>query len=159
MTRLSARSTYFVKRFVPVVWLGFFALIVAAAVTGAVRGGNPAGLLVIVPFVLVFGGVSFFVFHKLFFELVDSVWDDGSVLVIRNRRKEERIPLGDILSVSYAGFQNPSRVTLYLCRPSIFGDEIAIAMKTRAFSFRLLPQVRDLMVGVDEARRRQDFSA
>ncbi len=159
MTRLSARGTYFVKRLIPLALFGVAGLILFSIVSARQRGGKDPELHVFVPFLLLFFGVAYFIFRKLVLDLVDAVWDDGDALVIKNRHQEVRIPLSEIMSVGYAGFQNPSRVTLYLRHPSRFGDEIAFATPARVFSFRLPPKIRELMVRVDEARRGQDFSA
>lgn len=159
MTRLSARGTYLAKRIIPVAWYGLLLLIVAVGSNTAIRKGKPEELYFFIPFAIFFAGVSFIAFKKLIFELVDSVWDDGDALVIRSGRKQERVLLSDILSVSYAGFQNPSRVTLYLRRPTVLGDEIPFAIKTRTIGFRLPALVRDLMERVDEARRSAQPSA
>ncbi len=161
MTRLSARGTYFVKRLNPLALLGVAGLIlfsIVSAVSARQRGGKDPELFVFVPFLLCFFGVAYFICRKLVLDLVDAVWDDGDALVIKNRHQEVRIPLSEIMSVGYAGFQNPSRVTLYLRHPSRFGDEIAFATPARVFSFRLPPKIRGLMVRVDEARRGRDFS-
>ncbi len=159
MTRLSARGTYFVKRLIPVALFGVAGLILLSIVSARQRGGKDLELHVFVPFLLVFFGVAYFILRKLVLDLVDAVWDDGDALVIKNHHQEVRIPLSEIMSVGYAGFQNPSRVTLYLRHPSQFGDEIAFATPARIFNFRLPPEIRELMVRVDQARRRQDFSA
>jgi hypothetical protein len=159
MTRLSARGTYFVKRLIPLALFGVAGLILFSIVSARQRGAKDPELHVFVPFLLVFFGVAYFIFRKLVLDLVDSVWDDGDGLIVKNRHQEVRIPLSEIMSVGYAGFQNPSRVTLYLRHPSRFGDEIAFATPARVFNFRLPPEIHDLMVRVDEARSQRDFSS
>jgi hypothetical protein len=152
MVRLSSRWTFFYKRVFPVVWFGFLAVFFSTAFINNPRP-DPSGLLLIVAFMLCMTGVGYFVMRRLVLDLVDAVWDDGASLVVKNWRKEERVALSDILSVGYVGFSNPARVTLHLRQSSRFGEEIAFMAPMRLFPFRTPPEVRELMLRVDSARR------
>jgi len=105
----------------------------------------------ITPAVLaVFGYV---IMRKFVFDLVDEVWDAGDELVVRNRNQEERIPLSDVINVSYAPFQNPPRVTLTLRRPCRFGKEVAFSAPISLNPFSRSPIVDELIERIDAERR------
>jgi hypothetical protein len=101
---------------------------------------------------MVFG---YFIMTKFVFDLVDQVWDDGDVLVVKNRDQTERIALADIKNVNYAAFINPPRVTLSLRRPSVFGDKVTFCAPLRFVPFSTSPIIDELIERVDSARQRQ----
>lgn len=157
MKRISSTSTAFLKRVFPVLWFGSLALGLAGVLTGVLQQ-KPGTDLTLWPVVGVFGAMGvlgYGLMRKLVWSLVDEVWDDGDVLEVRNRGQRERIPLEQIINVSYTTFQNPPRVTLRLAKPGRFGAEIAFVPVTRLrFGFRQRSElVEDLIVRVDKARR------
>src|SRR4029077_7289747 len=97
--------------------------------------------------------VTFFVFRKLIFDLVDEVWDAGDALVVRNKGHEERILLPDIINVGYTQFVNPPRVTLWLRTPGRFGDRVSFCPPARVSPLAVSPIVDELVRRVDDARR------
>jgi hypothetical protein len=100
--------------------------------------------------------VIYVVLRKLVFDLADEVWDEGDALRVRFGHDEERIPLADIINVSYAGVTNPPRITLTLRSPGRFGREVTFSPQQSFLSplFRPNPLVSDLIARVDAARRR-----
>ena len=124
MERLSSNNTFFYKWIFPIVWFGGLAVALAFVVWQAFV--QPGGELWFAFVVLLFMAVGGFLIMKLIvFDLVDEVWDGGWELVVRNRGREVRIPLAEIINVNYDRFSNPPRVTLMLRDPCEFGCEIA----------------------------------
>ena len=101
-------------------------------------------------FMAVFG---YFVFRKLVFDLVDEVVDEGNSLVVKNRGKSDRIALSDIRNVSYSTLINPSRVTLSLRKPSMFGDEVTFCAPLCLVPFASHPVINKLIERIDAARQ------
>jgi hypothetical protein len=90
---------------------------------------------------------------KLVFDLADEVLDDGDSLVVRFGSEQERIPLSQIMNVSYSYMSNPARVTLTLRTPGRFGKEITFSPPQRFVPFAKSPIVSDLIERIDAARR------
>jgi hypothetical protein len=68
------------------------------------------------------------------------------------------VPLSNIMNVSASTNMNRPQVTLRLVKPGKFGSEVSFSPPSR-FSFNPCakhPIVEDLIVRVDEARRRGD---
>ena len=154
MERISSGQTFFMKRIVPVCGLGGVVLFLAMGVFDASLHREPGSLqfLLAPVLMLVFG---FIVFRKLVWPLADEVEDGGSYLLIRRGDMEERVPLSNIMNVSFARFNNPRRVTLRLRTPCAFGDEIAFIPKMPLFQFNAFARnavVESLMRRADDAR-------
>jgi hypothetical protein len=115
MRRMSSKWTFFYKRVFPVVWFGFLALFLGISLFVVPRSSQAATLpFLIMPIVMMVLG--YFIMTKFVFDLVDEVWDDGDVLVVKNRDQTERIALADIKNVNYAAMINPPRVARYDAR-------------------------------------------
>ncbi len=143
--------TFFSKRLFPVLWFGFLALFVITAVAASGgRGLQPAFL--IMP--LVMAVIGFIVMKKLVFDLADEVWDDGTELVVKSRGQIERIPLSNIMNVSYMNLSNPPRVTLTLRNPGLLGKEVTFSPPVRWIPFARSPIVDQLVERIDAARSR-----
>jgi hypothetical protein len=154
MRRISSRSTFFYKRVFPVVWFGFLALFLGISLFVVPRSSQTATLpFLIMPIAMMAFG--YFIMTKFVFDLVDEVWDDGDVLVVKNRDQTERIALADIKNVNYAALINPPRVTLSLRRPSVFGDKVTFCAPLRFVPFATSPIIDELIERVDSARQRQ----
>jgi hypothetical protein len=151
MRRISSRTTFFSKRVFPVIWFGFVALIFLGPLLGNKnKGGPPAGFLLMPIFMAVFG---YFIMKKLVFDLADEVLDDGNTLVVRFGSEEQRIPLSEIMNISYTYLSNPSRVTLTLRTPGRFGKEVSFSPPQSFVPFAKSPIVADLIERTDAARR------
>ena len=99
------------------------------------------------------GVVGYVMMKKLILDLVDEVWDDGAALIVRNKSREDRIALSNIMNVSYSPLINPPRVTLMLRQPSNFGSEISFSAPVRFVPFARSPVIEDLIRRVDAARQ------
>jgi hypothetical protein len=132
MRRISSQMTFLYKWVFPVFWFVF----VATALFGALGSGHhdPEFLMFLVVPILM-GAFGYFMMRKLVFDLVDEVWDIGDVLLIRNRDREERVALSNIVNVNYSTLMSPERVTLLLRNPSIFGREITFCPPLRIMPF------------------------
>jgi hypothetical protein len=151
MRRISSRNTFFTKRIFPLVWFGFLAFIVISPLLGKKpKGGLSVGFLIIPICMAAFG---YFLMKKLVFDLADEVFDDGDALVVRFGSEQERIPLSEIMNVSYSYLVNPPRVTLTLRTPSRFGKEVTFSPPQRFLPFAKSPIIADLIERADAARR------
>jgi hypothetical protein len=153
MRRISSRATFWYKWFFPIIWFGALALFAGAALlTNAHYDSTQFLPFFIFPVLMaVFG---YIIMKKIIFDLVDEVWDDGTSLIIRNRGEEDRVPLSNIMNVSYSPLINPPRVTLTLRQPSNFGSEISFSAPVRFVPFAKSPLIEDLILRVDAARRK-----
>ena len=151
MQRISSRGTFFYKRVFPVFWFGFLALFFMAPLLAKKSAGSPPFVVFVVPvFMAVFG---YFFMKKLIFDLADEVVDEGDALIVRFGSEQERIPLSEIINVSYSYMQNPNRVTLTLRTPCQFGKEVSFSPPARFLPFAKSPVIADLIERVDAARR------
>lgn len=153
--RISSRNTFFVKRVLPPLLFGVLALGVALpfALTRGDPHAPPWPVFVVPTAVMV---IVYAVLKKLVFDLADEVVDEGDALRVRFGKEEERIPLAQIINVSYAGLTNPPRITLTLRAAGRFGREVTFSPQQGFLSplFRPNPLVNELIERVDAARRR-----
>ncbi len=152
--RISSGNTFFYKRMFPVMWVGIVVLFAAIALTSARRGPSPPLIVFIVPALAL--GIGYFVIRRLVLDLADVVYDEGDALKVRFGSDEERIPLANIINISYAGMTNPQRITLTLSTPGRFGREVTFS-PPQTFLGPLLRRnalVDELIERVDAARRR-----
>ncbi|HEV2229825.1 MAG TPA: hypothetical protein VGR86_12805 [Steroidobacteraceae bacterium] len=123
----------------------------------ATRGSpNAPPWPVLVMPVVVAGVIIYVVLRRLVFDLADEVVDEGDALRVRFGEDEERIPLAEIVNLSYSGITNPPRITLTLRTAGRFGREVSFSPQQSFLSplFRPNPLVNDLIERVDAARRR-----
>jgi hypothetical protein len=151
MQRISSRSTFFMKRVFPVVWFGFLAFIFVVPFIAKKSGNSPPIVFFIMPAIM--AAFGYFIIRKLVLDLADQVFDAGDSLVVRFGNDEERIPLSEIINVSYAYMMNPPRVTLTLRNAGRFGKEVAFSPPQTFIPFGKSPIVADLIGRVDVARR------
>ena len=152
MKRLSSRSTLFTKRLFPFAWFGVIAYFAVYGLSGTLpRGGGVRALLVLGPILI--AAIGYLAMKRFIFTLADEVWDAGSEIVVKHQGRESRIPLTDIVNVSYSVATRPQRVTLSLRRPGPFGTEVAFAPPTSWVPFAKSPVIEDLISRVDAARR------
>lgn len=153
--RISSRNTFFVKRVLPPLLFGLLALgvVLPFALTRDGPHAPPWPVFVAPTAVMV---VIYAVLKKLVLDLADEVVDEGEALRVRFGKEEERIPLAQIINVSYAGLTNPPRITLTLRSAGRFGREVTFSPQQGFLSplFRPNPLVNELIERVDAARRR-----
>ena len=153
--RISSRNTFFQKRVLPPLLFGVLAL--GVVVPLLLTRGNPSAppwpVLVAPAAVMV---AIYAVLRKLVFDLADEVVDEGDALRVRFGAEEERIPLAEIINVSYAGLTNPPRITLTLRHAGRFGREVTFSPQQSFLIplFRPNPLVNELIERVEAARRR-----
>jgi hypothetical protein len=151
--RMSSRNTFFLKRVFPIIWIGVLGLFVFTAFATTRHGSSPPAVVFIAPVVAF--AIGYFVMRRLVLDLADEVYDEGDALRVRFGGDEERIPLANIINVSYAGMTNPPRVTLTLRTPCRFGREVTFSPPRPFFGplFGNNPLVKELIERVDAARR------
>jgi hypothetical protein len=153
MRRISSKATFWYKWVFPIVWFGFLAVFIAMGVFASVHNDRtPLMPFIVMPALMIV--IGYFIMKKLVFDLVDEVWDDGAELIVRDKGREDRIALSNIINVSYSQFVNPPRVTLMLRQPSNFGSKISFSAPVRFVPFAESPVVEDLIRRVDAARRK-----
>jgi hypothetical protein len=153
MRRISSRLTFWYKRVFPIIWFGLLAVFVAVGVFASAYNDRTQLMpFIVIPTLMVVFG--YLIMKKLVFDLVDEVWDDGAALIVRDKGREDRIALSNIMNVSYSQFVNPPRVTLMLRQPSNFGSEISFSAPVRFVPFAKSPLIEDLIRRVDAARRK-----
>jgi hypothetical protein len=153
MRRISSRATFWYKRVFPIIWFGFLAAFIAIGVFASAHNDRSQLMpFIVLPALMAVAG--YFIMKKLVFDLADEVWDDGAALIVRDKGREDRIALSNIMNVSYSQFLNPPRVTLMLRQPSNFGSEISFSAPVRYIPFAKSPLIEDLIRRVDAARRK-----
>ncbi len=153
MQRLSSKWTLVSKRIFPVVWIAVLGAFAIPLILGS-RAGTPIDpVIFIAPIVATV--IAFFVMKRTVFNLVDEVWDRGDDLLVRNKGQEDRIPLENIMNVSYTMFGNNRRATLKLRTPCRFGSEVAFMPVAPAWrlTFFKNPILEALIDRIDAARR------
>ena len=151
MRRISSRMTFVNKRLFPFFWFGFLALFVVVGTYSMMKKGDFHIFFFLVPIVMtVFG---YFIMKKLVLDLVDEAWDVGDAIIVKKRNEEVRIPLAEIMNISYSYVTNPARVTLTLRHPSRLGTEITFMPPTSLIPFKKSPIVAELIERVDATRK------
>ena len=153
--RISSRNTFFQKKVLPYLLFGVIAIGVVLPLI-ATRGNPHAPPWPVFAAPLAVAIIVYVVLRKMVFDLADEVWDEGDALRVRFGEDEERIPLAEIINVSYSGITNPPRITLTLRTAGRFGREVTFSPQQSFLSplFRPNPLVNDLIERVDAARRR-----
>jgi hypothetical protein len=151
---ISAPSTFFMKRVFPVLAFGSLLLILAVMLAVAHGRANFPYVALLPP--LLMAGIFYVVLRRLVFDLADEVRDEGDALSVRFGSEVERIPLSQIVNVSYAGMTNPRRVTLTLRHPGRFGSEVTFSPQEtlRESLAGRNALVSELIARADAARRR-----
>lgn len=127
--RISSAATFFHKRVFPAIWFGFVGVwVIDAAYIILIKDHFGAPMLV-VSFLLMVAlfmcALGYLIMSRLIFGVMDEAWDGGDAIIVRNRGQTERIPLTDIVHVTYPGQIRPSRATLILKQPCRFGNEVS----------------------------------
>lgn len=152
MQRLSSTDARFRKRVFPVVYFGCAAFFESIGLYGVVvqrRSGDIP--FVVIPVLIAIGG--YLLMKRFTFDLVDEMWDDGDVLVARNRGNEYKIALTNITRVTYTTLTNPPRVTLTLRTPCELGKEVTFSPPLRRI-FGRDPMVQRLIGRIHAIRNR-----
>jgi hypothetical protein len=153
MNQISSRSVWIIKYIFPIFWFGFLGFFIIVLIFTRNTDGGPPTFTIIVPIVM--GVFGYFLMKRTVWDLADVVLDAGDSLVVRFGIKEERIPLANIINVSYSHLSGPPRVTLMLRERGRFGDEVSFAPPQRFVPFSRSPVIIELIRRVDQARRVQ----
>ena len=117
LRRISSCSTFFYKWVGPTVWLLGLA---AVAITLAWSNGMWGALIVFAAIAL----VACFMFGMESWRLADEVHDAGDALIVRNGKRELRVPLRSIVQVDCSRFGRPTVLTLWLEVPDAFAQRV-----------------------------------
>ncbi|MBU1641351.1 MAG: hypothetical protein KKG53_12820 [Proteobacteria bacterium] len=150
MQKISSKYTVFYKKGFPLLWFGFLAFFFGISLIGG--AADKAPLFLIVPCAMaVFG---FFLMKKSVWDLVDEVYDGGDFLLIRNKGKEERVALSNIIKVNASTDTKPPRITLRLVTPAWLGKEIPFSPEYKSSNdpFAKNEIAENLIVRVDKAK-------
>jgi len=150
MRLLSSRATFLNKRVVPAIWFGLSLAPMAVLFVWPEKHFSPVPFL-FMPLVAI--AIGYFALKKRLFDLADEVWDAGDALLIRKGGNEQRIPISEIMNVSYAELRSPPRVTLSLRTPSVFGEHISFCAPIRIVPLSRSPIIVELIERVRAARR------
>lgn len=153
MLKISSKITFYHKRIFPFIWFGFllFFLLLNGYLKLTSSANHPISFFLIPILMGVFG---FVLMKKLFFDLMDEVYDGGDFLLLKNGKQQEEIPLTIIRNVSYSVFANPNRITLSLREECRFGKEVSFTPKMtfNLNPFHKNPLIEDLIKRIDEKR-------
>ncbi len=121
VVRISSQSTFFYKRIFPIAWFGFVGLFVCLGAWQGIAKGPFEDVFPFFAVPLLLAVFGYVLMKWLVFDLVDEVWDAGTELVVKNRGREARIALSQIVNLNYQGFVNPPGATVMalLCGLSI----------------------------------------
>ncbi|WP_158880480.1 hypothetical protein [Rhodanobacter sp. L36] len=158
MRRLSSLSTFFYKRVFPFLWFGFLLIFFAIAFWGTQHARvpvDPQQMLPMLAMPLLMGAVGYFIFRKLIADLVDEVWLDGDMLVVKNRGEQRRVSLTDVMNINATTMSNPRRITVMLRTDTRYGRSFSfIPASPRGFMsvFQPDPIAAELIERVDALR-------
>jgi len=147
-------QTILFKRLFPIFWFGILGIFIVIALAVGIISGDWIMAAIVLPMAVFMGGFAFLLMRFIVFSRVDEVWDAGHELLVRNGGQEARIPLTQIMNVSYQGFVNPPLVTLQLRERCRFGDKIQFTPPYRLFPYKEPPEIQDLIRRIDEAKRK-----
>lgn len=153
MTKISSAQTWFYKRVLPAFWFGLPAVMFIVFAFSGVLVREP----IFVVWAVAFATVGFILFKRMFWNLLDEVYDCGDSLLVRNQGEEDSIALSNVMNVSVTTHTNLPRIALRLVTPSRFGSELTFS-PVRKFTldpFAKNKVAEDLMVRVDQARLRR----
>jgi hypothetical protein len=153
MNQISSRNVWIIKYIFPIFWFGFLGFFIIVLIFTRNTDGGPATFAIIVPIAM--GVFGYFLMKRTVWDLADAVLDAGDSLVVRFGNKEERIPLANIINISYSYISGPARVTLMLRERGRFGEEVSFSPPQRFVPFSRSPEIIELIRRVDQARRAQ----
>jgi len=96
--------------------------------------------------------MAYFFMKALVFDLADDVFDAGNTLVVRFGKDRRRIPLAEIMNVSYSPLMSPPRVVLSLQNDGMFGKEVAFAAQISLLPFAKNLTIPALIARIGSAR-------
>ena len=152
MRRISSRMTFVNKRLFPLVWFGFITSFVVIATYSMIKKGEFQFSFFLVPLGMAIFG--YFLMKNFVLDLVDEAWDVGDAIIIKNKNEEVRIPLSEVMNISYSYVTVPPRVTLMLRHQSRLGTEVTFMPPASLIPFKKSQIVTELIERVDVMRKR-----
>jgi len=150
MRKLNSKTTFFYKRVFPIIWFGLLSVFLCVGLFASISGHSPGIMFVVMPIVM--AACGYFIMKKLVWDLIDKVYDEGTTLLFRKRRKEVRVSLKDIKNVSYSMMTSPPRVTLSIRSKTELGDELSFSPPASWIPFKKNKDIEDLIDRIDKAR-------
>lgn len=151
--RISAASTGLYKRGLPVFWYGLVLVLLIFSWKLKQLDHRIGSWVFLFP---LFMAAVFHVLSKsLLSDLVDEVWDNGQELIVVNDGHVERVPLREIINISYSGFTNPKRATLTLRHSGRWGVSfgfIPVRSSIHILSLGTNQMIEELIRRADRAR-------
>jgi hypothetical protein len=118
------------------------------------------GVLSFPSFPFVFAGLVYALMLPILmwqFVKLKKVDIDGDYLYVSNYRKEITIPLSDVYDVSEMRWMDPFWITIYLHRPSEFGERIVFIPPYRQWAFASKNPLVDELKQLVESKRTSRF--
>ena len=149
MKQLSSKSTFTYKKVIPVFWFGCLAMVICVGLFVDTKGNGGRIIFIVAPIVLMVFG--YFVMKKVFWDLIDEVYDLGTDLLFRNKGMEFLVNLRDIKNISYNTWVNPPRVTLSIRYQTEMGDELSFSPPSTWIPFLKNKDIVSLIDRIDRA--------
>ena len=150
MKQLSSKSTFTYKKVIPLFWFGCLAMVICVGLFVDTKGNGGRIIFIVAPIVLMVFG--YFVMKKVFWDLIDEVYDLGTDLLFRNKGMEFLVNLRDIKNISYNTWVNPPRVTLSIRYQTEMGDELSFSPPSTWIPFLKNKDIVSLIDRIDRAR-------
>ena len=150
MKQLSSKSTFTYKKVIPLFWFGFLTMVMCVGLFVDTKGNGGRIIFVVAPIVMMVFG--YFVMKKVFWNLMDEVYDLGTDLLFRNKGMEFLVNLRDIKNISYNTWVNPPRVTLSIRYQTEMGDELSFSPPSTWIPFLKNKDIVSLIDRIDRAR-------
>ena len=150
MKLLSSKNTFTYKKLLPLFWFGFLTMVICVGLFADTKG-NGDGTIFIVG-AIVMGVFGYFFMKKVFWNLIDEVYDLGTDLLFRNKGMEFLVNLRDIKNISYNTWVNPPRVTLSIRYQTEMGDELSFSPPSTWIPFLKNKDIVSLIDRIDRAR-------
>jgi len=155
MKKQISGSTFYFKKLFPTFWFGFLAFIVATSFSIGGKGDEPAFASLIFLAAPVFMAVfGYFLFKKLVWDLADKVYDHGDFLEFHRGGKVQRVPIDEIVNISFSQMSAPERVMIRTRSSGPIGNELVFMPPSRLIPFSRSPLVDELIERVDRARKK-----
>jgi hypothetical protein len=151
MQQISSRGIFFQKVIFPLLLLLYAGFMFVGILATSHQKFGPPRITLIAPVLIVF--VGYYILKKTVWDLADRVFDAGDLLIVRFGKEEDRIPLSNVINISYSKLMTPTRITLTLHTPGRFGSEISFAAPFSPWTFSRSRIITDLIQRVDAARR------
>ena len=150
MKQLSSKNTFTYKKSLPLFWFGFLTIPIYVGLFADTKG-NGDGIIFVVG-AIVMGVFGYFFMKKVFWNLIDEVYDLGTDLLFRNKGMEFLVNLRDIKNLSYNTWVNIPRVTLSIRYQTQMGDELSFSPPMSWIPFLKNKDIVSLIDRIDRAR-------